>query len=109
MRRRIVAGNWKMNNALDAGLKLVSEIVHMVEDEVRKDVDVVVAPPFPLLYSVGKLLNDQPKLALAAQNCHQEASGAYTGEVAVSMLSSVGAQYVIIGHSGKTRVLRRIQ
>lgn len=97
MRKKIVAGNWKMNKNLDEGLKLASEIVNMVKDEVISDVQVVICPPFISLSPVSKLLDT--RIALGAQNCHTKESGAYTGEVSVSMIQSVGAKYVIIGHS----------
>lgn len=88
-----------MNKTYQDGLALVSEIEHMLRDEVSADVEVVVAPPFPYLQSIGKLLQGNPKLHLAAQNCHHKESGAYTGEVSAAMLWSVGCEYVILGHS----------
>lgn len=88
-----------MNNNLDEGLKLTSEIVNMVSDEVRGDVKVVLAPPFVHLTKVGSMIKDAKNIHLAAQNCNDHASGAYTGEVSAAMLASVGAEYVIIGHS----------
>lgn len=99
MRKKIVAGNWKMNKTLDEGLKLTSEIVNMVPDEVNNDALVIIAPPFVHLTAVRNLLKDQDRVHLAAQNCHSEESGAYTGEISASMLASAGAGYVIIGHS----------
>ena len=88
-----------MNNSLDEGLKLTSEIVNMVADEVRGDVTVVLAPPFIHLSQVSKLIEDSDKVFLAAQNCNDNDMGAYTGEISAKMLASVGAEYVIIGHS----------
>lgn len=99
MRKQIVAGNWKMNNTLDEGLKLTSEIVNMVANEVTNEVVVALAPPFIHLTKVAALINDTDKMALSAQNCSQHTAGAYTGEVSAGMLSSAGVQYVIIGHS----------
>jgi triosephosphate isomerase (TIM) len=99
MRKRIVAGNWKMNKTYEEALSLVSEIDNMVKDEVTGDVTVVVAPPFPFLQSVGKLTQGNDKMFLAAQNVSEHDSGAFTGEVSASMLKSVGTEYVIIGHS----------
>jgi len=99
MRKKIVAGNWKMNKTLEEGLALTSEIVNMAKDEVRNEVTIILNPPFPLLNSVYKLIKDTKQIYLGAQNCSQHASGAYTGEVSVSMIKSVGAEYVIIGHS----------
>ncbi|MDX5346292.1 MAG: triose-phosphate isomerase, partial [Hymenobacteraceae bacterium] len=99
MRKKIVAGNWKMNKTYQEGLSLVSEIDNIVKDEVNTDVTVVVAPPFPFLQSIGKLTEGNSKMHLAAQNVSRHESGAYTGEVSASMLQSVGTEYVIIGHS----------
>lgn len=99
MRSRIVAGNWKMNkNAEDASI-LTSEIAHMIQDEVKADVKAILAPPFVHLAAVHKLIKGIPNLYLAAQNCHHEDSGAFTGEVSVPMLRSVGVSHVILGHS----------
>ena len=99
MREKIVAGNWKMNKALDEGLKLVTELVNMVRDEVRSDVRVVLAPPFPYLIPFQKITESSPHVAIGAQNCYHRPSGAYTGEVSAEMLASAGVKYVIIGHS----------
>ncbi|MDP5121419.1 MAG: triose-phosphate isomerase [Spirosomaceae bacterium] len=99
MRKKYAAGNWKMNTTFDEGKKLLSEVVNMVKDELTDaNVKVVVGVPMPYLSTFGQLI-DTDKVALAAQNCHPEASGAFTGETSVSMLKSVGVKYVIIGHS----------
>ena len=99
MRKQLVAGNWKMNNDLDEGLKLTSEIVNMVEDEVRGNVGIVLAPPFVHLTKVGQLLRSEARISLAAQNCSEHEKGAYTGEVSAGMLASAGVNFVILGHS----------
>jgi triosephosphate isomerase len=99
MRQKIVAGNWKMNKTRDEGLALVSELTNMIADEVRGNVQVVLCPPSIYLTAVGKMIETAGAIALGAQNCHQKASGAYTGEVSAAMLKSVGVQYVILGHS----------
>jgi triosephosphate isomerase len=99
MRKKIVAGNWKMNKSFDEGMKLTSEIINMVKDEVRSNVQVVIAPPFPYLVSLNKMLGDAGNIAIGAQNCHNKLSGAYTGEVSAEMLASIDIPYVIIGHS----------
>ncbi len=99
MRKKYAAGNWKMNKTLEEGTSLLSEVVNMVKDElVNPNVQVIVCVPAPYLSTFSKLI-DTDKVALGAQNCHPKASGAYTGEVSVGMLASVGVQYVIIGHS----------
>ncbi len=98
MRKKIVAGNWKMNKTLDEGLALASEVIAMVKDEVTNDAQAVLCTPFISLYSVGKLAEGST-VAVGAQNCYDKESGAYTGEISVSMLKSIGTKYVILGHS----------
>ena len=99
MRKNIVAGNWKMNCTLDEGKKLASEVIHMVNDEVNNDAIVVLIPPFIHLSGLYTLVGSNEQIALGAQNCHQEAKGAYTGEVSAEMLLSAGIGYVVLGHS----------
>jgi len=99
MRKNIVAGNWKMNKTLEEGISLASEIVNIVTDEVKDDVTIVLNPPFIHLNSVQHIVKDSEKVFLGAQNCSEHESGAYTGEISVGMLQSVGVQYVILGHS----------
>lgn len=99
MRKKIVAGNWKMNNDLNEGLQLTSEIVQMVNDEVREDVSVILGTPFIHLVNVHKLLEGSSKIFLAAQNCSEHESGAFTGEISAVMLKSVNTDFVILGHS----------
>ncbi len=99
MRRNIVAGNWKLNNTLDEGLKLASEVVNMTNDEVNNDVVIVLGTPFIHLSSVSNLAKENTNISVAAQDCSIHESGAYTGEVSVSMIGSTGASHVIIGHS----------
>lgn len=98
MRKKIVAGNWKMNKTADEGLALVSEVANMIRAEITGDVTTVLCPPALYLTTYRSYLTGN-KLALGAQNCHEKAAGAYTGEISAAMLKSVGVQYVIIGHS----------
>src|SRR5690606_31638144 len=99
MRKKIVAGNWKMNKTLDEALALASEIAGMVKDEVRSDTAVVLCTPFPYLVPVLRVLGDNSTIAVGAQNCSQHEWGAYTGETSALMLAPLKARYVIIGHS----------
>lgn len=99
MREQIVAGNWKMNNDIHQGMKLASEIINMVQDEVRGPAKAVLAPPFIHLTNVARLIEGSEHISLSAQNCSDHSSGAYTGEISVDMIKSTGAEYVIIGHS----------
>lgn len=99
MRKNIVAGNWKMNLGYEEGLSLFSEIVNMVKDEVIGNQEVVVCSPFIHLSSIAKLGASVSNVHIGAQNIHQAESGAYTGEISAGHVKSVGAAYVILGHS----------
>jgi triosephosphate isomerase (TIM) len=98
MRKKIVAGNWKMNLNLNEGAQLVNEIFNSLP-ALNNHKQVVIAPPYLHLSQTASQLAGMNDVFLGAQNCHHEASGAYTGEVAASMLKSVDVNYVIIGHS----------
>ncbi len=95
MRKKIVAGNWKMNNNLQEGIELARTVNAQVSGT---DVTVVLCTPFIHLTEVKKVISREA-LFLGAQNCASEESGAYTGEVSAEMIKSAGASYVIIGHS----------
>lgn len=97
MRKKIVAGNWKMNMDYAEGISLFSEIVNMVRDEKKGDQQAIICAPFIHLNSLAKL--GGTTVHIGAQNCHQNASGAYTGEISAKMIKSVGCRFVIIGHS----------
>ena len=99
MRKKLVAGNWKMNQDYTSGTALFSEILTMVQDEVLGNQEVVVCPPYIHLSTLSQLAKTSSKVSLGAQNCHQAEAGAYTGEVSAAMIQSVGAKYVILGHS----------
>jgi triosephosphate isomerase (TIM) len=98
MRKKIVAANWKMNLNLDQGAALVNDIFNG-EPQLAEDKIVVIAPPFIHLTHTAAQLVAMPYVYLGAQNCHTEASGAYTGEVSAAMLKSAEVEYVILGHS----------
>jgi triosephosphate isomerase (TIM) len=97
MRKNIVAGNWKMNKNLQEGIALATEL-NGVLAEAKLNCDVVIGTPFIHLASVSAAI-DTNKIGLAAQNCANKESGAYTGEISASMIKSTGAEYVILGHS----------
>ena len=99
MRKKIVAGNWKMNLDYNEGLTLFSEIINMVKDEVSGHQQAIICSPFIHLHSLSRLAKGYDKVALGAQNAHQAEAGAYTGEISAKMIKSVGAEYVILGHS----------
>lgn len=96
-RQNIAAGNWKMNKTLKDGLELAKDI--RANTTSGQGVLTILAPPAVFLKSVVDLMADAPHIRVAAQNCHQEPKGAYTGEIAVDMIKSIGASHVIIGHS----------
>ena len=97
MRKKIVAGNWKMNENLQEGVALAKEINEALVAD-KPNCDVVICTPFIHLASVANVL-DSSIVGLGAENCADKASGAYTGEVSAAMVKSTGAQYVILGHS----------
>lgn len=97
MRKKIVAGNWKMNETLQEGIALAKEINETLTAD-KPNCDVVICTPFIHLASVAPVLN-QDVVALGAENCADKEKGAYTGEVSAAMVKSTGAQYVILGHS----------
>ncbi len=99
MRKKIIAGNWKMNKSFTDGLSLVDNIIKELEKENSTDVLKIIAPPFIHLSAISERIKNIPNVELAAQNCNQHSSGAYTGEISVEMVASVGAKYVIVGHS----------
>ena len=95
MRKEIVAGNWKMNKNLQQGKELCKSILNQLETSNK---EVILAVPFTHLTVLAELIKGSC-LKLAAQNCHHELSGAYTGEISASMFASLGVDYVILGHS----------
>jgi triosephosphate isomerase len=98
MRKKIVAGNWKMNLCLIEGAELVNDIFKGLP-VLKEDTQVVIAPPYLHLTQTAAQLTGLIDVHLGAQNCHSEVSGAYTGEVSAAMLKSAEVEYVIIGHS----------
>ncbi|HCT31148.1 MAG TPA: triose-phosphate isomerase [Bacteroidales bacterium] len=97
MRKRIVAGNWKMNTSQSEGIELVKSVIEK-SIAVPKAIELVIIPPFTHLNEIVKYAKGT-SLNVGAQNCAEWSKGAYTGEVSASMIKSVGATYVIIGHS----------
>lgn len=97
MRRKVVAGNWKMNKDLSGTIELISAIKNELSKS-ETSTEVIVCPPFTSLETASTLLKGS-SIKLGAQNMHYEDSGAFTGEISAEMLKSVGCQYVILGHS----------
>lgn len=101
MRRPIIAGNWKMYKDVGEAVELANAIKREVYEV--DNVDIVICPPFTDLSEVGQMLTEG-NVELGAQNCYWEQEGAFTGEVSVPMIKSVGCDYVIIGHSERRKL-----
>ena len=95
MRKKIVAGNWKMNNDLNQTVSLIKELK---KNKNYNDVSVMISPAYPFLKNSVDLL-DNSLIEVVSQNVHQAKSGAFTGEVSVEMLKSIGISRTLIGHS----------
>jgi triosephosphate isomerase len=101
MRRKFIAGNWKMNLNSAQGVELAAALAKAVGSS--SDVEVAVCPPSVYLSAIAAAIRGSA-VGLGAQNCHHEAKGAFTGEVAPAMLLDVGCQYVILGHSERRQL-----
>ena len=95
----IAAGNWKMNLEAGAARELAQTIVSRFVTEYQGPAEVILAPSFTFLADLSPILSTNPHVFLAGQNMHEQASGAFTGEISAEMLLSVGCTYVILGHS----------
>ncbi len=102
MRKKVIAGNWKMNNNLSESQNLISKLSAGLSSE-KINCDVIICPPYTSLQEVSSLTRNTV-MKLGAQNMHYEESGAYTGEISASMLKSVGCEYVILGHSERRTI-----
>ena len=101
MRKKIVAGNWKMNTTKPDGVELAKQVAEF-SAEVPAEIGLIVAPPFTHLCAVNKALAGS-RVELSAQNCADHVSGAYTGEVSAAMLQSMNIDYCIVGHSERRK------
>lgn len=102
MRKQITAGNWKMHLTKDKAITLVSQIKNIINERrnlLTKEMEMILIPPFPWVSLVSQETDKVKGLSTGAQNCAHEEQGALTGEVSADIISSAGAQYVIIGHS----------
>ncbi|MGB9664526.1 MAG: triose-phosphate isomerase [Ignavibacteria bacterium] len=97
MRKKIVAGNWKMYKDKNETIELISQLKEKLKES-NLDVEIVICPPFTSIELAGELIKNSP-IHLGAQNMHSEMEGAFTGEVSAKMLKSFGVEYVILGHS----------
>lgn len=98
MRKQIAAANWKMNLTLQQGEQLLDDIINQPHS-LKENQQVIFAIPAPYLAMARQKLRNKEQVFVAAQNCHSKKSGAYTGEISVDMLSSLGVNYVVLGHS----------
>jgi len=96
MRKQIVAGNWKMNKTFPEGIELINQIIAKAKSV--ENVQLIIAPPFTLTNEASKLTGNT-KIEVSGQDCSNQSSGAFTGQISAEMLYSVGAKYVILGHS----------
>ena len=97
MRKKIIAGNWKMNLNYAEAMALADALVDAVDDQISAEV--VLATPFVYLHDIVSRTQSCPFFGIAAQDCSSHVKGAFTGEVAAQMLSSIGIEFVLIGHS----------
>ena len=104
MRPKIVAANWKMYKEFDEGLKLATEVARQLPRPGQHGTQVILLTPFIHLEAISKL-PEAGRLQLGAQNCHEQAEGAFTGEISAPMLRSAGAQFVLVGHSERRQYL----
>ncbi|RMG30300.1 MAG: triose-phosphate isomerase [Bacteroidetes bacterium] len=99
MRKKIAAGNWKMNLLVDEATSLASAITEWYSKQYQGEAEVILAVPAPYLSLVHAIIGGHKGIYLAGQNVHQEASGAYTGENSAAMIAGVGATHCLVGHS----------
>ena len=96
-RKKIAAGNWKMNTLLKGGIRLAKAIQKKIP--VDSKAEVIFATPFTHLQAVSEVVKSHKRIKVAAQDCSAQESGAFTGETSVAMSKAVGASYVLVGHS----------
>ena len=102
MRKKVIAGNWKMNKNLNESISLIKDI-KLASLNLSGKVEVILCPPYTSLETGANLLKES-SVKLGAQNMHFEDSGAFTGEISASMLKSVGCEFVILGHSERRTI-----
>lgn len=106
MRKQIAAANWKMNLTLQQGEQLINDLLAKPHS-LKENQQAVFAVPAPYLMMAQEKLGNKERVAVAAQNCYSKKSGAYTGEISVEMLQSIGVHYVVLGHSEGENILTK--
>ena len=104
MRRKLIAGNWKMNKDIQETASLINELKERMK-EFKNEADVVICPPYTSLVVAKSLIKDSA-IKLGAQNMSQQDDGAYTGEISAKMLHAIGCEYVILGHSERRQYFK---
>lgn len=102
MRKKVIAGNWKMNLDLNGSIQLISDLKNSLK-AIEINCSVILCPPYTSLETAKELIKDS-KIQLGAQNMYYEENGAFTGEISASMLKGVGCEYVILGHSERRTI-----
>ncbi len=106
MKKRIIAGNWKMNQTKDTAYAMLRGLADFcASNDIPSDVEMVVCPPYPYLSLAVDTLKDSP-VKVGAQNCSHESNGAFTGEVSSAMLADLGVSHVILGHSERRKYFK---
>ena len=102
----MLVANWKMNGSIASGTALVTAIMEQ-RAEIDPGCDILVCPPFLAIRTIGDLIQNSP-IFLGAQDCHKDSEGAHTGDVSAKMLSDVGCEFVLVGHSERRANHREI-
>ena len=106
MRKQIAAANWKMNLTLQQAESLMDELLE-IPHELKENQEAVFGVPFPYLINIKNKLAGKQNAFVAAQNCYDKKSGAYTGEVSAEMLKSIDVEYVILGTANAVNILTK--
>jgi triosephosphate isomerase len=105
-RKKIIAGNWKMNLLFEEADELLFSIKEKIEEQEINCDEIILCPPFPYMEIAGDVFNEVANAYIGAQNTSEEEKGAYTGEISAEMLNSLNIEYCIIGHSERRKYFR---
>jgi triosephosphate isomerase len=104
MRKKIIAGNWKMNLGIQEAQALTSEVLSICQTDFREHSGVILFPSFTNLTAVAHLIKENSRFSLGAQNMHDAEKGSFTGEISAEMIKSTGASHVLVGHSERRQL-----